>query len=319
MSETPMPWVKMWTDMLDDPKMGRLPANIKWRFVELILLAGECDADGYLVVGDEPMSLETIAWRLRANDLDLLQREMDDLTRAGLIAKDEVGWLVTKFSKRQGRRQSEKREQWRDRKRKQRCKEQEAGEGESVTPHNNPDDSHAGVTSDTKGTPASVLVQEEEEEEEGINGAKAPSPAKKSRKKAGSGNGNGHKTLPESQNEYQVAHIELDGKSRWDFRKKLAALFCSKTHLPYPRMGTEAQKTAAQRLWWSPLDEIIDMSRGDPPEAEMLICTALDNLGGLSVADPNSIIKTARWVYANRAKLKAGNQIQTNADGSLYV
>jgi hypothetical protein len=60
-----MPWVKIYTEMIDDPKIGRLNDATKWRFVSLVLLAGECDRDGALISGNESMSVTDIAWRLR--------------------------------------------------------------------------------------------------------------------------------------------------------------------------------------------------------------------------------------------------------------
>jgi hypothetical protein len=107
-----MPWVKLFTEMLDDVKLGRLTDRHRWRFVALILLAGECDAEGYLVSGESPMSMDDIAWRFRM-DVEQLAEEMNALTNIGLLDNTETGWRVCKFSERQGRSQSEKREQWR--------------------------------------------------------------------------------------------------------------------------------------------------------------------------------------------------------------
>jgi hypothetical protein len=35
-----MLWIKLYTDMLDDTKLHKLPETLKWRFVQLLLLAG---------------------------------------------------------------------------------------------------------------------------------------------------------------------------------------------------------------------------------------------------------------------------------------
>ena len=136
-----MPWIKLWTDILDDPKMGRLTKPVKWRFVELCLLAGECDAEGYLVNGNEALEIRDICWRLRADASELVE-DMEMLQSVGLLCQDDDGsWFVTNFSQRQGRPQHEKREQWRERKQRQREREQE-GEGpgtdeeQDVTPEN---------------------------------------------------------------------------------------------------------------------------------------------------------------------------------------
>lgn len=119
-----MPWVKLYTEMLDDFKLLDLEDAVKWRFVQLILLAGECDEDGYIVAGGDAIDLKKIAKRLRC-DYEQLRDEVSQLSAAGLISQDEsTGALyVVKFRDRQGRPQSEKREQWRDRQRRYREKE----------------------------------------------------------------------------------------------------------------------------------------------------------------------------------------------------
>ena len=110
-----MPWVKLYTEMLDDPKIGRLPDAIKWRFVSLVLLAGECDNDGALQHGDgRPMTEADIAWRLRIDELRCTE-ELEALLQCGVVELDADVYYLPKFSDRQGRPQSEKRAQWRER------------------------------------------------------------------------------------------------------------------------------------------------------------------------------------------------------------
>ena len=116
-SSSPMPWVKIYTDFLDDRKIGRLDDVLKLRFIQLILLAGECDADGYLIDGAGFMSASDIAWRLRVDPASLVL-EMDELKTNNLLSLDDMGaWLVINFSKRQDRPQAVKRAEWRDRQR----------------------------------------------------------------------------------------------------------------------------------------------------------------------------------------------------------
>ena len=116
-----MPWIKLYTETLDDPKLGRLDDAGRWRFISLLLLAGECDAEGYLAHGDDqPMSLDDIAWRLRV-DLRALSGEIQHLESVGVIESTDKGWMVCKFSERQGRSQSERRRQWRESKAKLRA------------------------------------------------------------------------------------------------------------------------------------------------------------------------------------------------------
>lgn len=114
-----MPWVKLYTEMLDDAKIGRLQDAIKWRFVSLVLLAGECDQDGALMTSDKPMSIDDIAWRMRITR-EQCETELESLLMCGVIALDGDLYYLPKFSDRQGRPQSEKRALWRERKARQR-------------------------------------------------------------------------------------------------------------------------------------------------------------------------------------------------------
>ena len=118
-----MPWVKIDTEILDDPKMAKLDDSVKWRFIQLVLLAGRCDAEGFIVLGDTPLNTEDIAYCLRMNE-DVLSEDLLVLSSNKLIEFDdeENSWLVLNFSKRQGRSQTEKRKQWKERQRKHREK-----------------------------------------------------------------------------------------------------------------------------------------------------------------------------------------------------
>lgn len=114
-----MPWVKLWTEALDDPKLARLSSDLFRRFINLVLYAGEIDAEGYLVSGETALTIDEIAWRLR-DDPGVVGDEMRALANAGLLELDGDTWLVTNWSERQGRSQSDKRRHWRYRKQIQR-------------------------------------------------------------------------------------------------------------------------------------------------------------------------------------------------------
>ena len=121
MSNSSMPWIKLFTEFLDDTKIRRLTRSARLTFTQLLLIAGECDADGMLVNGDDALSLDDVAWRVR-EPIELITADINDLVVAGLVAADDGVLTITNFSKRQGRSQSDKREQWRARKQKQRDK-----------------------------------------------------------------------------------------------------------------------------------------------------------------------------------------------------
>lgn len=87
-------WLKLYHETLDDPKMGRLSDRLYRRTMELFLLAGDTDKDGYLP------PLADIAWRLRIPE-DALLKDLRGLAEVGIVAEYESGWLVVNFAKRQ--------------------------------------------------------------------------------------------------------------------------------------------------------------------------------------------------------------------------
>jgi hypothetical protein len=153
MANSSMPWVKLYIDMLDDTKLGKLSRSHRLLFVELLLLAGECDADGGLINGDTPMTTEDIAWRLRADQSEVFAGKAE-LMKAGLLVIDADVTCITNFSKRQGRSQADKRAAWRERKQRQKENDLKAESDSRVN--------HAGVTQDS---PPRVEESREEGEE----------------------------------------------------------------------------------------------------------------------------------------------------------
>jgi hypothetical protein len=111
----------------------------------------------------------------------------------------------------------------------------------------------------------------------------------------------------------------LSQNERWEVRHRLKTFFCRQTKLPEPKIKTKAEIKSAQKLWWGPLDEILEMANGSPPGAEEIIGAALVALDQLTIADPNSILKTARSVSAKRIKSNQQNNLKTNSDGSVYA
>ena len=92
-------WLKFFYEVVDDPKMGRLPDNLWRRFFECCAIAGELNQHGRLP------PLTDISWRLRI-DIGTLESEFDQLARIGLFdfRADNVldgYWMVTNFEKRQ--------------------------------------------------------------------------------------------------------------------------------------------------------------------------------------------------------------------------
>jgi hypothetical protein len=87
-------WIKLYIEILDDPKMGKMPDWLFRRALELFLLAGETGDDGLLP------SAADIAWRLRIMK-PKLTRALSALSLAGVVHETPKGWVVTHFSDRQ--------------------------------------------------------------------------------------------------------------------------------------------------------------------------------------------------------------------------
>jgi hypothetical protein len=88
-------WIKLYHEILDDPKMGRLPDALFRRTIELFLIAGDCNRAGKLP------PLTDIAWRLRADEIELLT-QMEDLEALNILSRSVDGsWRVAHFKERQ--------------------------------------------------------------------------------------------------------------------------------------------------------------------------------------------------------------------------
>lgn len=87
-------WIKLYLEILDDDKFGMLPEYMKWRAIELFLVAGENGDDGLLP------PIERLAWRLRL-DKTKIAETLSALTQVGVVNETPRGWMVTNFKKRQ--------------------------------------------------------------------------------------------------------------------------------------------------------------------------------------------------------------------------
>ncbi len=106
-------WLKLYYEMLDDPKIGQLRPALRWRFVECLLVAGECADDGALPAPAE------YAWRVRGNTEEV-ETDFVQLSEAGLLSQVDGRWIVTKFAERQAPVSGAERvARYRERKRKQ--------------------------------------------------------------------------------------------------------------------------------------------------------------------------------------------------------
>ncbi len=172
MTTSSMPWIKLETTLLDDPRLSRLTDAQRWRMVQLELLAGRCDCGGCLAYNGQPMNVEDIAWSLRTAKEEL-ETDLQVLQKAGFIAFDSAfdAWIVAGFLDRQGPSQSERRAEWNDRQRSRREKiraERTAAESpENPVPVTGDSAQNSDpVTGDNRVTPENVTALEKEREKE---------------------------------------------------------------------------------------------------------------------------------------------------------
>lgn len=110
-----MPWIKLHTSLLNDPRLSEVEPLARLRFYELMMLAGQCDAGGALVRPDgSPMSVANIAWALRVG-ADQIASDITALCAVGLIDRHDETVFIAGFEESQGQSQSEKRAAWAER------------------------------------------------------------------------------------------------------------------------------------------------------------------------------------------------------------
>ncbi|OGD40096.1 MAG: hypothetical protein A2V45_08215 [Candidatus Aminicenantes bacterium RBG_19FT_COMBO_58_17] len=91
-----MYFIKLYHEVLDDPKMGKLPDWLYRRCIEFFLLAGRQDQDGLLP------PVEDMLWTLHLPDEMKLRQALQMLAEVGVTYCDDQGqWWIKNFAKRQ--------------------------------------------------------------------------------------------------------------------------------------------------------------------------------------------------------------------------
>ncbi len=84
----PLPWIKLWFDIIGDPKIAQLSAGEKWCWVGLLLLAGQSPVRGKLMLTESKPMDETDIYRA----LRLSQKERN-LLKTCIIKMVDMGSL----------------------------------------------------------------------------------------------------------------------------------------------------------------------------------------------------------------------------------
>lgn len=152
-------WIKIVTDIFEDEKIDIIEGKpegdkmiITW--FKLLMLAGRCNAGGYLLLQEDiPFTKEMLA-RVFKMDINIIELSLKEFERYKMIQKTTKGIFITNFNKYQDLdKLNQKRAQDRERKRKQRENDkllmngdigevgpQEENGAPPVTPQKNPCD-----------------------------------------------------------------------------------------------------------------------------------------------------------------------------------
>jgi len=99
-----LPWIKLWFEILGDPKMTRLSSAEKWYWIGILLLAGQAPIRGRLMLTDtEPMSIDDIAAALSLPPAEIpaLESCIGKLKKLGSVIWNSTCLEVVHFKERQ--------------------------------------------------------------------------------------------------------------------------------------------------------------------------------------------------------------------------
>jgi len=134
------PWLKMWTEWLDDPKILKLSLAEQAVWWRIVTLAHNCDAEGLILQGSgKPLSEEEIAETIRCSGRSnkiVFQSTLKKMEEEKSLHWHEGCLVVTNLERRQSQMASETKEAVRER--VQRYRERQRQEVQGSLPLDNP-------------------------------------------------------------------------------------------------------------------------------------------------------------------------------------
>jgi len=100
----PLPWIKMWLESLDDPKLIRLSLAERGAWWGVLQLAGKCDAGGKIVSGGQGLEMDEIADALHiktSGDRQALESMIDKMEKRGSLKWNNNTLVVVHWEERQ--------------------------------------------------------------------------------------------------------------------------------------------------------------------------------------------------------------------------
>lgn len=164
----PLPWIKMWLESLDDPKLTRLSLAERGAWWGLLELAGKCDAGGKILSGSVGLDMDEIADALHiktGEDRQSLESMITKMEKRGSLKWNDDILVIVHWEERQRIPPSARPEAIADRVRRhrERRKKTEAteelapsptlGTGEEAPPEMSQDDEVLAIWSGVKNFP----------------------------------------------------------------------------------------------------------------------------------------------------------------------
>lgn len=100
----PLPWMKMWLEALDDPKLTRMSLAERGAWWGLCQLAKRCEAGGKIIAGGEGLTIDEIADALHiktTEDRQALESMIKKMENRGSLAWNGSILFVVNLEKRQ--------------------------------------------------------------------------------------------------------------------------------------------------------------------------------------------------------------------------
>ncbi|MBA7516334.1 hypothetical protein ES705_08382 [subsurface metagenome] len=133
----PLPWIKLWLEALDDPKLTRLPLAERGAWWGVLALAGKCAAGGKIVSGGAGLDMDEIAEALHiktGEDRQSLESMIAKMEKRGSLAWNGNVLTVVHYEERQRIPPSARPEAVAERVRRSRERRKKAGKGDEVQP-----------------------------------------------------------------------------------------------------------------------------------------------------------------------------------------
>lgn len=282
-------WIKLYHEILHDPKMGRMSDTLWRRTIELFLLAGEFDQDGVLP------SIEEMSWTLRITE-DECNETLHQLQRLQIVHCNDKGeWVVTKFLDRQSAANNTERSR-QFRQRKQREKRMQPLRQAPEEPESN------------QNQPIEAPKEPEPEILE-------PSLPETKMQRNVAPDTDSDITPNGVSDQSSLTKQDIIELGKLQPKKALSLEFTRLTGIPEPDNKTD------KKFWWSSIGRFWEVSETDIDIGLPLMRKTVKTMkaDGLLISDPNSLIKTARAIRGEEKTTSAVVDLASSQYQGSYV